>query len=94
LYCEVGWIENLRDLGAKVDMQSVNGSSKVVLVRNKIDYKSSARIDQFLHIFTRTSFIRNSSFAMESLIENAQTGELVGTNVAYYIWCIRSPAPQ
>ncbi len=23
---------------------------------------------------------------MESLIENAQTGELVGTNVAYHVW--------
>lgn len=86
LYCEVGRIEYLRDLGAKVDMQSINGSSKVVLVRNEIDYKSSVRFDQLLHIFTRTSFIRNTSFAMESLIENAQTGELVGTNVAYHVW--------
>ncbi len=48
LYCEVGRIEYLRDLGAKVDMQSINGSSKVVLVRNEIDYKSSARFDELL----------------------------------------------
>jgi acyl-CoA thioester hydrolase len=86
LYCEVGRIEYLKDLGAKVDMQSINGTSKVVLVRNEIDYKSPATFDQFLHVFTRTSFIRNSSFAMESLIEDARTGETIATNVAYHVW--------
>ena len=86
LYCEVGRIEYLKDRGTKVDLQSINGGSKVVLVRNEIDYKSSARFDEELHIYTRTSFIRNSSFAMESLIEKAGTGELVATNVAYHVW--------
>lgn len=86
LYCEVGRIEYLKRLGAKVDVQSINGDSRVVLVRNEIDYKSSARFDDLLHVYTRTSFIRNSSFAMESLIEEALTGELIATNVAYHVW--------
>lgn len=86
LYCEVGRIEYLKSLGARVDVQSINGPSKVVLVRNEIDYKSSARFDDFLHVYTRTSFIRNTSFAMESLIELAGTGELIATNVAYHVW--------
>jgi acyl-CoA thioester hydrolase len=86
LYCEVGRIEYLKDLGAKVDMQSINGSSKVVLVRNEIDYKSPATFDQLLEVLTRMSFIRNTSFAMESLIENSQTGEMIATNVAYHVW--------
>jgi acyl-CoA thioester hydrolase len=86
LYCEVGRIEYLKDLGAKVDIKSINGNSKIVLVRNEIDYKSPAMFDQLLHVYTRTSFIRNTSFAMESLIENAQTGEMIATNVAYHVW--------
>jgi acyl-CoA thioester hydrolase len=86
LYCEVGRIEYLKSVGATVDMQSINGSSKVVLVRNEIDYKSSARFDDLLNVYTRTSFIRNTSFAMESLIELAGTGELIAANVAYHVW--------
>jgi len=86
LYCEVGRIEYLKKLGAQVDVQSINGPSKVVLVRNEIDYKSSARFDDLLRIHTRTSFIRNTSFAMEGLIEHAETGELIATNVAYHVW--------
>jgi acyl-CoA thioester hydrolase len=69
LYCEVGRIEYLKDLGAKVNMQSINGDSRVVLVRNEIDYKSPASFDQLLNVYTRTSSIRNTSFAMESMIE-------------------------
>ena len=86
LYCEVGRIEYLKDLGAKVDIQSINGNSRVVLVRNEIDYKSPATFDQLLNVYTRTSNVRNTSFVMESMIENAQTGELVATNVAYHVW--------
>ena len=86
LYCEVGRIEYLKHLGAKVDMQSINGHSKVVLVRNEIDYKAPASFDQILDVYTRTSFIKNTSFAMESLIENAQSGELIAANVAYHVW--------
>ena len=86
LYCEVGRIEYLKDLGAKVDVQSINGNSKVVLVRNEIDYRNPGKFDQLLHVYTRTSFIRNTSFAMESVIEEAQTGEVLVTNVAYHVW--------
>ena len=86
LYCEVGRIEYLKDLGITVDLKSINGDAKVVLVRNEIDYKSPALFDQRLHVFTRTSFIRNTSFAMESLIETAADAELVATNVAYHVW--------
>ena len=86
LYCEVGRIEYLKHLGAIVDLQSINGHSKVVLVRNEIDYKAPALFDQILDVYTRTSFIRNTSFAMESFIENASTAELIASNVAYHVW--------
>ncbi len=85
-YCEVGRIEYLKDLGIKIDIRSINGDSKVVLVRNEIDYKAPARFDDLLTIYTRTVYIRNSSFAMECLIERASSGELIATNTAYHVW--------
>jgi acyl-CoA thioester hydrolase len=86
LYCEVGRIEYLKNLGTGIDIKSINGNSKVVLVRNEIDYKSSAIFDELLDVRTRVSFIRNTSFAMESLIERSGTGELVVTNTAFHVW--------
>jgi acyl-CoA thioester hydrolase len=86
LYFEVGRIEYLKHIGAKVDMQSIQGESKVVLVRNEIDYQSPAYFDEVLNVFIRMSYIRNSSFAMEGILEKASTGELVATNVAYHVW--------
>jgi acyl-CoA thioester hydrolase len=86
LYCEVGRIEYLKHIGAKVDMQSIQGESRVVLVRNEIDYHSPAFFDEVLDVYTRTSFVRNSSFAMEGILVKAATGELVATNVAYHVW--------
>lgn len=94
-YCEVGRIEYLKSLGAKVDLHSINGDSKVVLVRNEIDYKSPARFDELLDIFSRTSFIRNTSFAIESLIEKSGSKQLIATNVAYHVWLDpRTDAPK
>ena len=86
LYFEVARIEYLRHLGARVDMQSIQGDVKVVLVRNEIDYESPAYFDEVLDVHTRTSFIRESSFAMEGFIEKATTGRLAAHNVAIHVW--------
>ncbi len=85
-YYEVGRMEYLRDLGVKVDHQSINGTSKVVLVRNEIDYHVPARFDDLLNVHTRVSFIRNSSFGMEGVIEKAETGAQISSAIAYHVW--------
>ena len=86
LYCEVGRVEYFKHVGAKLDLNSINGKSKVVLVRNEIDYKTSAQFDALLNVHTRISFIRNTSFAMESIVEHAETGERIANNTAYHVW--------
>ena len=86
LYCEVGRIEYLKHLGAKVDLNTINSSSRVVLVRNEIDYNAPARFDELLTIYTRISFIKNTSFGMEGILEKKETGERVAENVAYHVW--------
>ncbi|OGU18650.1 MAG: hypothetical protein A2059_01665 [Ignavibacteria bacterium GWA2_55_25] len=86
LYCEVGRVEYLRHIGAKVDLNSINSDSRVVLVRNEIDYLAPAMFDDLLIVSTRISFIKNSSFAMEGIVERESTGERIVENVAYHVW--------
>ncbi len=85
-YFEVGRIEYLRQMGAKIDMNTIQGESKVVLVRNEIDYTAPAYFDDLLNVHTRMSFIKNSSFAMEGILEKSKTGELVSSNIAIHVW--------
>jgi acyl-CoA thioester hydrolase len=85
-YFEVGRIEYLRQMGAKIDMNEIQGESKVVLVRNEIDYTTPAYFDDLLNVHTRMSFIKNSSFAMEGILERSKTLELVSTNIAFHVW--------
>jgi len=85
-YFEVGRIEYLKHIGATVDMKSIQGNGKIVLVRNEIDYESSAFFDELLNIYTRVSLIKNTSFVMEGLMEKPQNGQVVSHNLAYHVW--------
>lgn len=85
-YFEVGRIEYLRQMGATIDMNAIQGESKMVLVRNEIDYTAPAYFDDLLNVHTRMSFIKNSSFAMEGILEKSKTAELVSTNIAFHVW--------
>ncbi|MBI4428058.1 MAG: acyl-CoA thioesterase [Ignavibacteriales bacterium] len=85
-YFEVGRIEYLKALGARLDLNTINGESRVVLVRNEIDYKAPAHFDDVINISTRVSFIKNTSFAMEGIMEKDRTKELVATNIAFHVW--------
>ncbi|MGH2568480.1 MAG: acyl-CoA thioesterase, partial [Bacteroidota bacterium] len=86
LYCEVGRIEYLKRVGVTVDLNTIRGRSKVVLVRNEIDYKAPAYFDELLTVYTRISRIHNTSFMMEGVLEKADTGEIVAENIAYHVW--------
>src|SRR3970282_674932 len=68
LYFETGRIEYLKNLKVKIDMNNIQHENKVVLVRNEINYKSPARFDELLNVYTRISIIRNTSFTFESYI--------------------------
>jgi acyl-CoA thioester hydrolase len=99
LYCEVGRIEYLKHIGAKVDITTINSGSRVVLVRNEVNYRLPARLGDELRIHTRTAWIKNTSFGMEGLIERPSTGEIIAENVAIHAWLDRHqdssiPVPQ
>ncbi len=85
-YFEVGRVEYLRHIGARITMDSIQNEGKVMLVRHEIDYQSPALFDELLNVHTRMSFIKNSSFGMEGVMENASTGQLVAQTAAYHVW--------
>ena len=86
LYFEVGRIEYLKALGIRVDMDTIVGDSKVVVVRNEINYRSSATFDHLLNVHTRISYINESSFAFEAMMEDAASGALIADNVSVHVW--------
>lgn len=86
LYFEVGRVEYLKNLGVKIDVNSIQHDYKVVLVRNEINYKSPAQFDEVLSVNTRISYIRNTSFAFEAYMEKSETKRLVAENIAVHVW--------
>jgi len=85
-FFEVGRIEYLKHIGATVDMKTIQGNGKVVLVRNEIDYESPAFFDELLSVYTRVALIKNSSFVMEGLMKKSEGGQIVSHNLAYHVW--------
>ncbi len=85
-YFEVGRIEYLKAVGASIDAEAVMGRSKVVLVRHEIDYRAAAGFDDELNVYTRTSFIRTSSFGMEGIIEDLTSGRRIAETLAIHVW--------
>ena len=50
LYFEVGRVVYLGDVGIKVDINTIQHDSKVVVARNEIDYRSPARFGEVLDV--------------------------------------------
>jgi acyl-CoA thioester hydrolase len=47
------------------------------IVRNEINYRSHANFDDELNIYSRISYIKNSSYGFEHLVENAKSGKII-----------------
>ncbi|MEW6511502.1 MAG: thioesterase family protein [Bacteroidota bacterium] len=86
LYFEVGRIEYLKEIGVKVDIATIQGDSRVVVARNEIDYRSPARFGEELEVMTRISYIRNTSFAFEGIIEEVAGRRRISENVSVHVW--------
>jgi len=64
----------------------IMGNAKIVVARNEIDYRSPARFDEALDVFTKISKIGNTSFVFEGKIFEVQSGRLIAENVAVHVW--------
>ena len=85
-YFEIGRIEYLDTIGAKVDINSINHESKVVLARNEIDYRNPARFGDLMTVYSRVSSIRNTSFVFQGILEKEGSGIILAENVAVHVW--------
>jgi acyl-CoA thioester hydrolase len=57
------------------------------MVKNEINYRSHAYYDDVLDVFSKISFIKNSSFGYDHLIVKQKTGEIIvdGKGVVVYV---------
>lgn len=85
-YFEIGRIEYLKNIGIDVTAEQINGSSRVVIARNEINYYSPAHFDDSLKIYTRIKYIKNSSFAFEGLIEKSVSKIKIADNISVHVW--------
>ncbi|MEO8167858.1 MAG: thioesterase family protein [bacterium] len=85
-YFEVGRMAYFDLIGYPVVAGPRGLDWKIVIARNEIDYRSAARFNETLDVFTRISWIRNSSYALEGFIEESKTKRLVAENVSFHVW--------
>lgn len=85
-YFEIGRIEYLKHVGIAVTMTSIQNDSKVVVVRNEIDYRSPALFDEDLEVYTRLAEIGRTSFAFEGRMVERKTKRLIAENRAVHVW--------
>jgi len=86
-YFEQARIQYAKDAGLITSLSIYNESNVYYLIHNEINYINVSRFDDELNIFTRVSYIKNSSFGFEHLIENSVTKKIIaeGTGVSVHV---------
>lgn len=73
-YCETGRVEYIRNLGFTLLPGGVlENGIKVMVRRNEINYYYPAKIDDLIDVYTRVSYIKNTSFCFEHVLINSST---------------------
>ncbi len=76
-YFEEGRIQYMKHLGIIPPGQLFADGSKYYIVRNEVNYRGHAIYDDELDIYTRVSFIKNSSYGFEHLIYNRTQEKII-----------------
>ncbi|MGQ9818746.1 MAG: acyl-CoA thioesterase [Candidatus Kapaibacteriales bacterium] len=69
-FLEIAHTDYFRELGIKFHPEVFLLDLPVVIVHNEIDYFSSLKFDNLYRVLTRVSYFKNSSFEMQSIIQN------------------------
>jgi acyl-CoA thioester hydrolase len=85
-YYDVAWTEYFRAMGM-VWGEIIETGADTVLARTTMDFKSPARFDEVLEIYTRVSKIGNTSIQFEFEIYPEGEDRLIGTASSLYV-CI------
>jgi acyl-CoA thioester hydrolase len=76
-YFELARLQYIKELGLIPSGGLFSDGNLFFIVRNEINYFDFARYDDELNIYTRISFVKNSSFGFDHLIENAKTKKVI-----------------
>lgn len=68
-WLEAARIEYFRDIGVPIDRQSFVTKHRFVVATTQIEYLTAAQFDDAYTVFTRVSFVKNSSFGFEHVIQ-------------------------
>lgn len=76
-YFEHARLQYIKDIGLMPQNGIFSDGKLFFMVRNEINYKDHARYDDTLNVYSRISYIKNSSYGFEHIIENTKTKKII-----------------
>jgi len=86
-FFETARLEYIKTAGLMPDKGIFSDGKIFFMVRNEINYRSHAYYDDVLDVYSRISYIKNSSFGYDHLIVKQNTGKVIvdGKGVVVYV---------
>ena len=86
-FFETARLEYIKAAGLMPEKGIFSDGNIFFMVRNEINYCSHAYYDDVLEVYSRISYIKNSSFGYDHLIVKQKTGEIIvdGKGVVVYV---------
>ena len=86
-FFETARLEYIKAAGMMPEKGIFSDGKIFFMVRNEINYRSHAYYDDVLDVYSRISYIKNSSFGYDHLIIKQKTGEALvdGKGVVVYV---------
>jgi len=84
-YFEYARLQYIKDLGLLPEAGIFTDGDVFFMVRNEVNYKSHAFYDEKLIIYSRVSFIKNSSYGFEHIIIKDNTEEVVADGAGIFV---------
>lgn len=77
-YFEDGRLSYTQDLKKNYRLKKfLEGDSFFIMAHNNCDYFESAHLDDELYVYTRVSFVKNSSFGFDHIVQNKSTEKIL-----------------
>ncbi|MEO8398730.1 MAG: thioesterase family protein [Ignavibacteriaceae bacterium] len=86
-YLEHARLQYIKQLGLIPEKGIFSDGKLFFVVKNELNYKTFAHFDDELDVYSKVSFIKNTSFGFEHLIVNSKTDEIIleGNGVIVYV---------
>jgi len=86
-FFETARLEYIKAVGLMPEKGIFSDGKIFFMVRNEINYRSHAFYDDVLEVYSKISYIKNSSFGYDHLIVKQKTGEIIvdGKGVVVYV---------